>query len=56
MGTEFKRFAFQVFGDKAELREDAETGFVDVGRDEDAIQRVNGVFYRVYIDGQGRDQ
>ena len=39
--TEFKSLAFQVFGDEAELRENAETRFVDMGRDEDAVQRVD---------------
>ena len=54
--TEFKSLAFQVFGDESELRENAETGFVDMGRDEDAVQCVDGTFDRVYIDIQGRDQ
>ena len=54
--TEFKSLAFQVFGDESELRENAETGFVDMGRDEDAVQRMDGTFDRVYIDIQGRDQ
>ena len=54
--NEFKSLAFQVFGDESELRENAETGFVDMGRDEDAVQCVDFTFDRFYIDIQGRDQ
>ena len=36
MRTEFKSLTFQVFGDESELRENTETGFVNMGWDEDA--------------------
>ncbi len=53
--TEFKSLTFQVFGDESELRENTETGFVNMGWMK-MPSSADGTFDRVYIDIQGRDQ
>ena len=47
--AKFQSLVAQVFGDKSQLREDAEMRFVDVCRDEDAVQGVDDPFYGVEV-------